>query len=315
MTEDEILAQREQLGRLLDGLQAAVIGVWASASDAATGDVNRLIRRYRATRMTQSDRVVLLRGVREAVAARIGEAVFQTWLLIGGNTTDVVGFASVHITDLIRAQLAGVPLVSPDADATTAIVARTLDRITAQGFALSESGQAAVRQVLVESIMDGVGPREAGRRIIAATEGVFNGGLARATTIARTELVDAYRATGAITMARNAQVLDGWMWWTSLGSRTCAICVAMAGTVHPLTEPGPEGHPNCRCARVPLVTGGNQPTQSGQDWLESQPLSVREQVLGPGRLAQWEDGRPLADMVEKRPNPGWRDSVQLLPLN
>jgi hypothetical protein len=80
------------------------------------------------------------------------------------------------------------------------------------------------------------------------------------------------------------------VWVAALGPRSCAACVAMHGSFHPVTE-RLDGHPNCRCTMVPrtkawedLGLEGVPDTRPqvgrGGDWLDEQPEAVRREILG-----------------------------------
>jgi hypothetical protein len=84
-------------------------------------------------------------------------------------------------------------------------------------------------------------------------EGGFNGGLSRALTIARTETISAHREAAAVSHQENADTLAGWRWLCALSDRSCPACLAKNGELHPVSEPGPQGHANCRCSRVPVT--------------------------------------------------------------
>lgn len=73
----------------------------------------------------------------------------------------------------------------------------------------------------------------------------------RALLIARTEMLGAYRIAATATYRANADVLDGWVWLATDDARTCAFCLSMNGTLHPLDEDMSGTHPNCRCTQQP----------------------------------------------------------------
>lgn len=89
--------------------------------------------------------------------------------------------------------------------------------------------------------------------MLKGLEGEFNGGLTRALTISRTEILDAYRASSKQTMAANDDVLAGWMWTAELDETTCESCWAMDGQIFDLDVDGPDDHQNGRCTRTPVT--------------------------------------------------------------
>lgn len=155
---------------------------------------------------------------------------------------------------------------------------------------------------------------------------------ARALTIARTEMLRAYRDAAMETYRANDDVVGGWIWSAALSARTCPACLAMNGTKHPLSEQF-GSHPNCRCAPIPetkswsdilgplgIDTSGIKETtvqiQSGSDWFDQQDESVQKQILGKGGYDMWKnnDNISLGDFVKKSSDPDWGNSIQVRPL-
>jgi hypothetical protein len=153
----------------------------------------------------------------------------------------------------------------------------------------------------------------------------FNGGLSRALTVSRTESLDAHRSAAALAHQASADVLTGWKWLATLDTRTCPACWAQSGSEHPLSEPGPLGHQNCRCTRVPQTRSWADLGFDSIDEPESVfpdskarfgSLSDTEQrrILGPARFDAWKAGRfPMSDWAVRRSNPGWRDGYYVAP--
>ncbi|MGI5155814.1 phage minor head protein [Microbispora sp. CA-102843] len=206
-----------------------------------------------------------------------------------------------------------------------AIVARTTQQITALTRPLTAEATAAMRRELVRGVAVGSHPHEAARRMLQRLEGEFNGGLVRAINIARTEMLDAHRQAAQMAQAANAEVLNGWVWSASLTRNSCAACWAMHGTEHPASEPGPQGHQQCRCSRTPLVKpwrelGINIPEPpsaipDAEQTFRAMPREDQLRVMGPGRLAAYERGDVAwADLATRRENPGWRPSFVPTPV-
>jgi hypothetical protein len=90
----------------------------------------------------------------------------------------------------------------------------------------------------------------------------------------------------------------------------CAGCWAMHGEQFPNDVPGPDGHPNCRCARIPVVLrslAGDFPMGPSKEELwgrldEQQKL----RILGPTRYGLTDGGPPPRDFAVQREAPGWR---------
>lgn len=203
-------------------------------------------------------------------------------------------------------------------------------RITGQVYALSRpltaEATASMERALVRGVAVGSSPRVTARNMLANLEAGFNGGLTRALTIARTEILDASRAGAQAAQDANADVLTGWVWVAQLDKRTCPSCWSRNGTEHDLDEAGPDDHQNGRCARMPKAKSW---ARLGFHGIDEPPdllpdarkvfagLSKADQlaVMGPGRLAALADGSLSWDGLSRRVQTvGWRDSYGTAPL-
>lgn len=208
-----------------------------------------------------------------------------------------------------------------DARQLEAIVKRSTQQITSLTKPLSTEAYDAVRRELIRGVASGSNPTETARRMVKRAEGGFNGGLSRAINIARTETLDAHRAGSALGQAQHADVLTGWMWLAALTSRTCPACLSMHGTLHELSESGPDGHQQCRCARLPQTKPWSE---LGFDIPEPPSLvpdadaffaglTKDEQVgiLGQRGWDAWNAGQfPRSAWAVQKSTDGWRDSWQ-----
>lgn len=210
--------------------------------------------------------------------------------------------------------------------AIDAIVLRAGQRITSALRPLSGDALEAIRLELIRGVILGDNPRTAAAAMLARVQGAFNGGLTRALTIARTEILDAYRA-GALAQRQQAtDVVTGWRWLTDLSTRSCPACLALNGSVHAANEAGPHGHQNCRCTAVPItkswtelgITGVDEPPDVFPDaraWFDGLPAATQNRMMGPTRAAGLRDGSiGWDDLATQHTNPGWRDSWTTTPL-
>lgn len=173
---------------------------------------------------------------------------------------------------------------------------------------LQELGPDAARAVgdrLIQGVATGQGTATIARQIRSA----LGGNLARAMTISRTETLRAYRTSAQQTMLANKDVLGGWRWQASLSSRTCPACVALSGTIHPLTESMGE-HVRGRCVMVAIPrVGGMPPPETGVDWFARQSEETQAQMLGPSKYRAYRDGAfELKDLIGTHRSEAWGDS-------
>lgn len=101
-------------------------------------------------------------------------------------------------------------------------------------------------QALMFGVTNGSNPRV----VAALLDRALNVPRWRALTIARTEMLRAYRSANIATMRANSDVVEKWRWEAAPGA--CPICIDMDGTVHDLDEEM-DSHPNCRCVPVPVT--------------------------------------------------------------
>jgi len=210
------------------------------------------------------------------------------------------------IADLVGATQAGSPLADLFA-----------------GF--GEKAAADVASALIRGLTLGDNPRQVARSI----NQILDEPRQRALTIARTEMNRAYRGAANETYRANADAVEGWIWSADLSRRTCAACIAMNGTEHPLSE-DLESHVNCRCAPVPKtkswsdILGPDVDTsdlsdtrpqiQSGEDWLAGQSEQTQRAILG-AKYQGWSKGDfSLSDVVGHKHDETWGHSIYEKPL-
>lgn len=251
-------------------------------------------------------------------------------VLIGDLRRVILEAADAHVeillTQLPPADLRVVNFARTDPESMAAIVERTTRQITSLTAPLPDEQAQVMRQALVRGIALGEHPDAVARRILRQTEEAFNGGLSRAMTIARTEMLDAHREATRRNALRNRDTLTGWVWQANLDTRTCPSCLAMHGTLHPLEEFGPIDHPNGRCTRIDKTKswadlgfeGFDEPDDlmpSRDAWWDGLTDDEKRSVLGPRRLELLNQGHiSWDDMTTRRTSPGWRDSQTVTPL-
>lgn len=206
---------------------------------------------------------------------------------------------------------------------------RVTQAITVQTRPLSADASAAIRRELVRGVELGNDPTQIARRAVAAVNGAFEGGLQRATNVARTEVLDSYRTASRYAHDANADMLEGWIWLATVEGRgagkTCPSCWALHGTLHSLDEAGPLDHNQGRCARGPkakpwraLGIDMDEPADSipaRQAAFDALTDKQQTAVMGANRLALLRAGSiGWDDIPVRRDNPAWRTSIVPRPL-
>ncbi|WP_242892456.1 phage minor head protein [Actinomadura litoris] len=323
------------VGRLADAAVRALTAAWVQAWDGLAGTFTTALEtllagaeRWPARRVIEQDRD--LRAALDAALRALGILADLTATEAAAAARDAAARAGRDQADIIGSQLPPGRHDHPVRpggfqQAIDAIQRRAQQRIIALTRPLARDADAAMRRALVRGVTLGKGPRDTAGRMVRQVEGAFNGGLTRALTITRTETLDAYRQAAAAVQDGSRDVLAGWVWLAQLDTRACPACWAMHGTEHPLDEPGPQGHPNCRCSRAPKTQSWrdlgfdlDEPDDAfpnGEAAFRALPRSQQVQIMGRARLALLDDGAVgWRELARRRENPGWRDSYAAIPV-
>nr|WP_167405786.1 phage minor head protein [Sphaerisporangium cinnabarinum] len=344
---DSTLRLARQMRAQIDGhvdsvtrsLTAAWVAAWDDLADQWVTAVDDLVAIAAANdgawpspwRIARAERVMhTLDGTRAALA----ELAELTGQQVTADLPALVGEAAKWEARLIASQMpasmgttAELTLAFDRArdDALRWIVDRTTQQVTVLAWPLTDEATASMSQHLIRGVALGNNPRAAARSMVRNLESGFNGGLARALTIARTEMLDASRAASFTQDQANTDVLAGWRWQATLSVRTCPSCLAMHGTVHPIEEPGPWDHQNGRCARVPVTKSWrdlgfdlDDPEDALPDaraWFGDLPQKDQVKIMGPERLDLLASGRvSWDDLTTRRETPAWRPSQVVTPV-
>jgi hypothetical protein len=245
------LYQEERLSTLSRQVEAEVAQIAARLGPFLTGEQARWV-----ARATEDAAALLGVAAGGAAADRAGTVTGEFVRLNPGAVEGVIGFLSD-----------GSPLQA----------------------LLNELGPDAAERVgnaLTQGVILGQSPAQIARLARRA----LGGNAARAMLISRDAVIRSYQETTHQNYLANAATVAGWRWWASLGSRACASCVSLHGTLHPLTERLRE-HPGGRCTQVPVVKGEPEPAfQTGPEWFAEQPVSVQRAIVGPAKLGALQSG-------------------------
>lgn len=173
-----------------------------------------------------------------------------------------------------------------------AALARLIDTVDGAPFREKASafGQNAAQQIadmVLTAVAQGKNPR--------AIAGLLRNGLlipyGWAENMVRTAQLWAYRGASHATYAANSRVLEGWVWYAALDTRTCLSCISQHGRKYPLTASLNDHHQG-RCTPVPIVRGSTWPDLiiTGPNWFESQPASYQRAQMGGALWRAWQDG-------------------------
>lgn len=304
-TRAQVAALRETTLQIMRALRAggATAGMNAAAVRALVDDQHLFAALTVQARQVNQQALNTL--VREVYAAQL----------------DLAGIAARHLEVML--EHAGV------VDAGRTIPVRAANEIVGllrpgspfRGLAgLAAEQVDGIGDVLVQGVVRGYSPMRVARNIVDHVVGVPQ---ARAATIARTEVMRAYRGSSSA-MYQASSAVTGWVWQTSGGVNTCAACLAMEGSEHS-PEETIDGHPNCECMMVPMTIGwdgtidGAGATNaeslgiaSGEDTFAAMTPAEQLAKLGPTKYALYRDGKiTLRDLVHVRRSREWGASVQV----
>lgn len=328
---------RAELAKITDAQVRALVSAWVDAWDEISPDLTAAL----LEQLVAGDRVTkaqLLRSTRirkalVVVANNLEELARGAGVLMTGDLRGVITTAGAAQASVIDSQLPpGQDLVELETWSRVsdrqidAIVKRSTQQITSTLRPLPRETYDVVRRELIRGVASGSNPRATAARMVRRAEKSFNGrlGLTRALNVARTETLDAHRSAAALGMSQHADVLTGWQWQAALDRRTCPACISMHGSEHPLSEPGPLGHQQCRCARLPIpktwadlgfdVQEPASVLPDAEEFFTSLPADARLEILGPSRHAAYVAGEfPMDAWSVRKSTDGWRDSYHVAP--
>lgn len=320
-------AQRRALLDVDGRLASDLVDAYSSAWQRLRPQVDDLAARIQAARdageevslgwLAREDR---LRELERRIVAEVGQIAQSANGAITTAQHQVIGLAQQHASAAVTEALGPPPAgaffsfnqLHPEA--VRALVGDLAEGkpLAALLDALGPEAAQSVKAALTDGVVLGHGPAQIARAARAA----FGGNAVRATTVARTELIRAYKNATLASYRANSDVVKGWRWISSLGPRSCAACVSKHGSEHPLTETFHD-HPRGRCAASPIVRswaelGFDVPeatpvaVQTGEDWFAAQDADVQRRILSPAKMAAYDAGDiALADLAGAQRSRAW----------
>ena len=315
--------QRAALIRMERGAASEMVRAYGRIWRRIDEQVRRLVRRYEKEKITDPDaqlplaRLNELQSQVEAELRRFHDAATKSVLRTEQKAVEA---AQRDFRELIALEADAGVVAAWNRLPVSAV--ESMVGFTASGSPLralfdayGPEASERIRQELITGLALGQGPRAVARRI----RGVMGGDLARALRISRTETLRSYREATHLNYQANSHIIDGWRWVSAKGPRTCAACLALDGTWHPLSE-RQQDHPNGRCAQIPAIKGrdgaDSDPSwETGSQWLAKQTPEVQQQVLGKaGQKAYAAGAVKLEDYAGTSYSPAWGQTVKAKSL-
>ena len=309
---------RRQISELADDAVRQIEETWSSAWDqvspswavaataavAAAASAGRWPSAWQLARVPQVASAVL--RTREATALAAGASTKA----VTRAAQDAVAATLAAEPEILAAQIrhtAAADFARGISQARTDQLNRDAQkRIAATTKTLGADVAGSTERALVRSPAD-----LTAARVVDRIQVVFRQGPLRAVATAQTETFDAYRAASAYVHDVNAGSVAGWLWICACDRSSCPACWAMHGSMHPLREVGPQGHPSCRCVRAGIVRDPSGGITRPDPAALFGRLSRTDQltVMGPARLQLLDDGLVTwSQLAVRRDGTGWRPS-------
>lgn len=176
---------------------------------------------------------------------------------------------------------------------------------------VTEAMATQMTRSLADGLVQGMSPREIGRKMAADIDDI---GKARATTIARTEIIRAH-AEGQLDALQRMGVEEVGVsieWSTTGDGKVCPLCVPLQGVILKTTEAHGmiPRHPNCRCAWIPAGLGESKTGQkNSKARILSAIKSSQAAERGKKGKSNWGPGTPISATRPK----GLLENIQTFP--
>lgn len=271
-----VLTYQRLYERLQDKIDLLILEM-GNVEDITKGQVMRM-ERYRSLMAQVKDELNRFQATTISEVERLGELGLNA----GIRDSQALMKATAN-TAGISAQFNVLP---------KEVIQRLLGFLDPEGPLYARLGMLAeaTAEAVSQAILDGVGLGYNPKKI---AYGITNGlgmGLTDAMRNVRTVQLWSYREASRANYIANQDVVAGWIWHADLSTETCASCLAMHGTVHPLDEVL-DDHYNGRCAPIPLLTGQKNPIESGEEWFAKQDEAIQKGIMGEEKWGAWKEGK------------------------
>lgn len=305
-------------GATIDATVAAVaaswLAAWTDVSPAWQAAITAIVDQYQRTGAWppawQVARIEAIAVAEQRTQQALSGLIDAASTVTSAAVADIAAATVRAEPGIIASQRPGLQATSPSPRAVDATTRARQTRVALLHRPLAGASLNTLRQALTRRP---AGPGPVHALLTDRVRAAFDTGLVRSSTIARTEPVDAYRDVSQLVQDTNRSLVSRWAWHCSCDRRSCPACWVMHGQQFPLDVAGPAGHPSCRCTRLPLTAGVDLP--SAETRFRRLPRRQQIAILGPGRWELLRTGQvSWVDLVEQRPNPGWRHSYTPRPV-
>jgi hypothetical protein len=185
----------------MDAVTRALVARWSQAWHEISAEWELVVGEIVAARSTgevlhpaQIAQLARTQRALTVTADKLTELVGEFESVLGEPLEEIVRRTADMTSQVVASQLPDLPVFQSftrvDAAAMQQIIDRTMSRIVADSMPLAPDALDAVKASLIRAVPAGWHPDKAAREMLKRTRTGFNGGLARAMRIARTELLD-----------------------------------------------------------------------------------------------------------------------------
>lgn len=236
---------------------------------------------------------------------------------VAAQATNAVGEVAAKIT-VAGLELGGAAVIMPNAATLEAIVSNAIIQGAVQADWWSrQSSDTAFR--FATAVRQGIAAAETNQQIIARVRQEMAVTRANAAALVQTSVATVANDARQAVFDANADIIKRYRAIATLDTHTCSRCAPLDGLEwlpdgtpvgHSTPQPRYPLHYNCRCMMLPIVIDGPREGQRAaaggpvkasttfSDWLERQPKSKQEEVLGKGRADLYRAGKiTLSDLT------------------
>jgi hypothetical protein len=295
-----ITAYERIYGRLKDKIDLLIDAI--EMNEPTAGELARMVRYKSLIRQVEAeltDYQVILRNE------------------IAGVSSDAITFAGRDTRRVIRTIAQEYGIAASFNSLPNDAIQALLGFLSPDGPLYERIGQLAKvnAQTVADKILENVALGKNPRVIAGLIRDDLGGGLTDALRMTRTVQLWSYRESTRANYLANSDVIEGWIWQSARDETTCEACLAMDGTEHGLDEML-DGHYNCRCGMVPIVTGyPSVIEQTGEEWFGQQSEDFQKQALGPGKYDAWKAGQfSFGELASKQDDAVYGTMTSATPL-
>lgn len=297
-------------GRLQTDIRALEADIAELGADASKSKVQQL-KRFRALMSQTVDEMNKYAVLLENEVAALRQVAAQQ--------------ATQNARPLIQAALPNLPPTARDAllssfnklnpEAIESVVGALTDGPLAELLqTFGEQAALDLGNTILEGVALGYNPRKVAAKMVLQ----LGLNLTRALTMARTEMLRAYRTASFANYAANADVVKGWRWNATKDSVCCLACLALDGKEFSLEQTYMPAHPNCRCAPEPITVSYKDlgldvddlpMRQTARQWFDKLPTSQQQKFFSKAGWRAYQDGAvTLDDFIGTQKSKDWGDA-------